>query len=105
MIRRPPRSTLFPYTTLFRSRLLGVRGGGPDVLGGPPAPLPDVRGGVPAGVARARPGNDARRTAPRGGGRRRERRGPTGGPFHPRRQAPAEQLPVESDHGRRPRQR
>src|SRR3712207_7949525 len=30
MIRRPPRSTLFPYTTLFRSRVLGVdpRGGG-----------------------------------------------------------------------------
>src|SRR5258705_9419258 len=27
MIRRPPRSTLFPYTTLFRSRLRGVRGG------------------------------------------------------------------------------
>src|SRR3712207_7558992 len=23
MIRRPPRSTLFPYTTLFRSRLYG----------------------------------------------------------------------------------
>src|SRR2546430_7194669 len=23
MIRRPPRSTLFPYTTLFRSRLCG----------------------------------------------------------------------------------
>src|SRR2546426_5540048 len=23
MIRRPPRSTLFPYTTLFRSALLG----------------------------------------------------------------------------------
>src|SRR5438874_13012183 len=23
MIRRPPRSTLFPYTTLFRSRVLG----------------------------------------------------------------------------------
>src|SRR2546422_4712730 len=23
MIRRPPRSTLFPYTTLFRSRLRG----------------------------------------------------------------------------------
>src|SRR3712207_7666780 len=37
MIRRPPRSTLFPYTTLFRSRL-----GGPAVrkrlplLKGPP---------------------------------------------------------------------
>src|SRR3989442_11634845 len=27
MIRRPPRSTLFPYTTLFRS---GRGGGGPD---------------------------------------------------------------------------
>src|SRR5215216_6855963 len=25
MIRRPPRSTLFPYTTLFRSRLGGRR--------------------------------------------------------------------------------
>src|SRR2546426_9293299 len=25
MIRRPPRSTLFPYTTLFRSRLEQVR--------------------------------------------------------------------------------
>src|SRR5256885_9882630 len=24
MIRRPPRSTLFPYTTLFRSVLVGV---------------------------------------------------------------------------------
>src|SRR3712207_7868431 len=24
MIRRPPRSTLFPYTTLFRSALLGA---------------------------------------------------------------------------------
>src|SRR5256885_10406275 len=26
MIRRPPRSTLFPYTTLFRSSLGGNRG-------------------------------------------------------------------------------
>src|SRR2546430_11761868 len=26
MIRRPPRSTLFPYTTLFRSRGFGVDG-------------------------------------------------------------------------------
>src|SRR5437588_7117259 len=25
MIRRPPRSTLFPYTTLFRSRTLGLK--------------------------------------------------------------------------------
>src|SRR3712207_7408317 len=35
MIRRPPRSTLFPYTTLFRS-VVGGQGlleGGVDVLG------------------------------------------------------------------------
>src|SRR4051812_49881832 len=25
MIRRPPRSTLFPYTTLFRSEVIGER--------------------------------------------------------------------------------
>src|SRR2546422_4634951 len=31
MIRRPPRSTLFPYTTLFRSRPLRARG--PQVQG------------------------------------------------------------------------
>src|SRR2546425_13334141 len=28
MIRRPPRSTLFPYTTLFRYRNLELVGGG-----------------------------------------------------------------------------
>ena len=28
MIRRPPRSTLFPYTTLFRSGVGGGGGGG-----------------------------------------------------------------------------
>src|SRR5260370_10638927 len=27
MIRRPPRSTLFPYTTLFRSRAVAARAG------------------------------------------------------------------------------
>src|SRR3989441_8291446 len=26
MIRRPPRSTLFPYTTLFRSRMVAITG-------------------------------------------------------------------------------
>src|SRR5260221_5491072 len=37
MIRRPPRSTLFPYTTLFRSSLLAPRGRGttPSVRGCP----------------------------------------------------------------------
>src|SRR5260221_6131180 len=36
MIRRPPRSTLFPYTTLFRSRepcLAGADHGDVDLLG------------------------------------------------------------------------
>src|SRR3712207_7531737 len=34
MIRRPPRSTLFPYTTLFRSGLLRAVPGGLRPLGG-----------------------------------------------------------------------
>src|SRR5260370_20102186 len=34
MIRRPPRSTLFPYTTLFRSAMNPTRPAGPE---GPPA--------------------------------------------------------------------
>src|SRR3712207_7637955 len=58
MIRRPPRSTLFPYTTLFRSV--------------PPPDIP-VRGLVrPPG-----PGLDRVRAAPAGGraGRRRRRGG------------------------------
>src|SRR6266550_5122301 len=48
MIRRPPRSTLFPYTTLFRSRRRpGSRRtrespdpSGPDALGTPPWKTP-----------------------------------------------------------------
>src|SRR5258706_9656961 len=32
MIRRPPRSPLFPYTTLFRSNCIGLDGaGGPTI--------------------------------------------------------------------------
>src|SRR5437773_8900002 len=45
MIRRPPRSTLFPYTTLFRSR--GGRStarGGPHVERGTHVPAPDPSG-------------------------------------------------------------
>src|SRR3712207_7959126 len=35
MIRRPPRSTLFPYTTLFRSDLDGIAAAaGPGLIGG-----------------------------------------------------------------------
>src|SRR5258707_10235232 len=58
MIRRPPRSTLFPYTTLFRSQLdggrahrrgprgpQGGRAAGPvvGVLGHGPAPIGGAR--------------------------------------------------------------
>src|SRR5688572_33071029 len=35
MIRRPPRSTLFPYTTLFRSRRSGARRQAQGSRGGP----------------------------------------------------------------------
>src|SRR2546426_7464029 len=41
MIRRPPRSTLFPYTTLFRSRPeAGLLRGDPALLLGEPRPDP-----------------------------------------------------------------
>src|SRR3989449_11629139 len=43
MIRRPPRSTLFPYTTLFRSRPVGEAL--PQTLS--VAPLTDRRGAFP----------------------------------------------------------
>src|SRR2546429_1961112 len=42
MIRRPPRSTLFPYTTLFRSRRVLL-----------PASLPAIMTGVRIGLGRA----------------------------------------------------
>src|SRR3712207_7977063 len=40
MIRRPPRSTLFPYTTLFRSLVV------PDVLAEAEGPLDDLLRGA-----------------------------------------------------------
>src|SRR2546430_15948622 len=74
MIRRPPRSTLFPYTTLFRSQVLqpavleeevdlplvlehrerpGVRGGGRVIWGQPIAHASNVEvRGKAAGDAR-----------------------------------------------------
>src|SRR2546422_2755506 len=61
MIRRPPRSTLFPYTTLFRS-VLGGRAGGRHVVAQPACAL---------GGAAASPGASARGAATRpadGGG-------------------------------------
>src|SRR5258708_32699184 len=58
MIRRPPRSTLFPYTTLFRShrapRALVAARSPADIHGGLPARL-----GAPAAAL----------AAPHGGGR------------------------------------
>src|SRR3712207_8102955 len=54
MIRRPPRSTLFPYTTLFRSR-----------RGGRGARRRHRLGGQPAGH---RGGGDRRRSRRAGGG-------------------------------------
>src|SRR2546421_7616649 len=41
MIRRPPRSTLFPYTTLFRSRIHRAPDAGAALLG---RPAPGHRG-------------------------------------------------------------
>src|SRR2546430_12068341 len=80
MIRRPPRSTLFPYTTLFRSRSFAVRarhgrGGCDGADGGGPrprrseAPLPGdqlQRHGIPAGV-RSHDEHVGHRGARRGG--------------------------------------
>src|SRR2546430_13261685 len=50
MIRRPPRSTLFPYTTLFRS----VAGRGGEWLSDRLAPHPAERDGARAGRDDAR---------------------------------------------------
>src|SRR5437588_4684101 len=51
MIRRPPRSTLFPYTTLFRSRPASGAGPGSDP------------GSPPRGAARRSDGAGLRRRA------------------------------------------
>src|SRR3712207_7022480 len=72
MIRRPPRSTLFPYTTLFRSD------GGDDVAPAHAASVPALRGVDREGLrepAEARGARGARRAGRRAaeadtGGRR-----------------------------------
>src|SRR5438876_463624 len=60
MLRRPPRSTLFPYTTLFRSLRGRVRRG--DGRGGARAGPPSLRR-----PGRARPRRGRRRAYPRRG--------------------------------------
>src|SRR2546426_8820819 len=54
MIRRPPRSTLFPYTTLFRSRDARFRAQLPDARTDPAGRCPG------ASVRRCDGGRDAR---------------------------------------------
>src|SRR5258708_30548830 len=72
MIRRPPRSTLFPYTTLFRSLARG--------------PRPEARGqaeGLRSPALRQKPG-ERRRLRLRGGRRPRGgRKGHPPKPTHP----------------------
>src|SRR2546429_3194321 len=48
MIRRPPRSTLFPYTTLFRSKVRSSDGG--NTLFGELVSRATMRGAVPEAV-------------------------------------------------------
>src|SRR6266536_2707575 len=87
MIRRPPRSTLFPYTTLFRSRQPGRpgghqpgRGGRRLVAGGALSPRP--RGGTPAAAVGGVGGRAG--GGPAGGDRRGDRPLPAvrPGPHH-----------------------
>src|SRR2546427_2655034 len=65
MIRRPPRSTLFPYTTLFRSRFAGAKRVRQDdhPQADQPAARADRRGGAGGGRAHG--------TSPAGGSSRR----------------------------------
>src|SRR2546430_8379719 len=49
MIRRPPRSTLFPYTTLFRSR--GVSTGREDLSGFAAGTVGALQAGLPRRAA------------------------------------------------------
>src|SRR5260370_8890301 len=49
MIRRPPRSTLFPYTTLFRSQRRSAGRGGGSPLRRDPVPPAGCRQDQPGG--------------------------------------------------------
>src|SRR2546428_10026584 len=63
MIRRPPRSTLFPYTTLFRSGPPARGGGRLDVgVGGGECKIACGRGGRDRGAAPGAGGGDRKST-------------------------------------------
>src|SRR2546421_8365350 len=69
MIRRPPRSTLFPYTTLFRSvrgEASCARGGAREEAGGPAGRARTVRARARGHAGAAGPGG-TRPAAHRGG--------------------------------------
>src|SRR3989440_6492743 len=121
MIRRPPRSTLFPYTTLFRShvRRAGdrrgsrgdprrpVRTGGCRVRRGRVPPRGPPFGARARGVRRAGDGGSAlahepRRGTPDRAGRRRglERRRAAPAAFTVARVAPRSGSPLQSGRGR-----
>src|SRR3712207_7787259 len=72
MIRRPPRSTLFPYTTLFRSRRAGGHAHVRSVHGPVRAPAPARLGAHHAGHLRLRDAGRGRRPLPAGPGRDRK---------------------------------
>src|SRR5256885_11979157 len=66
MIRRPPRSTLFPYTTLFRSQLQPVghcRAAGRRAAAGPAAAALGRNAGLLAGRGPARQGRSEEHTS------------------------------------------
>src|SRR3712207_8460553 len=56
MIRRPPRSTLFPYTTLFRSSLVT------NILGRQPGVNPDILKTILEHSGKSAKGNITRKT-------------------------------------------
>src|SRR5690606_41465763 len=50
LIDRPPRSTLFPYTTLFRSLSQGERGAKRQLVGAVDVAVPAVAAGLAVGA-------------------------------------------------------
>src|SRR2546422_10440710 len=127
MIRRPPRSTLFPYTTLFRSRRAVARGArahepalparaGAVLLARPLLEIVLHRGRrraqdlgalLAAAAAQARRRRRARVAGGAHGGARRPRRhlsgdgqlDPRPAPARPSRGPPARPRPAEGDRG------